>query len=180
MSKTTDTLRGSKNAGKNTDRSSAGSEGERPQPMKMPRRRQGQTPTVEKLWYSKSEAARYLGVAEITVTRYLNKGVLRAQRLPASSSARVPGGGDVTRRSNYDYGRLRLHKSELDWYLESVDQRPNLADSERSSNPDCAGRQQLRPTGTCRGTRYRGRRTYDARGSCATAWSILAHHQAVY
>jgi hypothetical protein len=77
------------------------------------KRRHSRPPTVEKEWYSKAEAARYLGVAKITVTRYLQKGILEAQRLPTPGGKLSAGG--------YDYGRLRIHKRVLDRYLESVD-----------------------------------------------------------
>ena len=79
----------------------------------MRRRRHGRQPDVEREWYSKVEAARYLGVARITVTRYLQKGILQAQRLPTPGGKLSAGG--------YDYGRLRLHKGVLDRYLESAD-----------------------------------------------------------
>ena len=81
------------------------------------RRRHARAPRIDKEWYSKTEAARYLGVAEITVTRYLQKGTLHAQRLPTPDAK--------PRSSKYDYGRLRIHKSELDRYLESVERTPN-------------------------------------------------------
>jgi excisionase family DNA binding protein len=80
-------------------------------------RRHGTPPHTQKEWYSKTEAARYLGMAEITITRYLDKGVLHAHRLPTSRAEPRQGG--------YNYGRLRIHKSELDRYLESVDRNPN-------------------------------------------------------
>lgn len=83
------------------------------------RRRHRKPPRMEKEWYSKAEAAQYLGVAEITVTRYLERGVLHARRLP------TPGARPSS--SEYDYGRLRIHKSELDRYLESVDRHPDDA-----------------------------------------------------
>ncbi len=81
------------------------------------RRRHGTPPNAEKEWYSKTEAARYLGVAEITITRYLDKGTLHAHRLPNPNAE--------PRQSEYNYGRLRIHKSELDRFLESVDRGPN-------------------------------------------------------
>src|SRR5262245_44816775 len=46
------------------------------------RRRHGKPLRAQKEWYSKTEAARYLGVAEITITRYLDRGLLQAHRLP--------------------------------------------------------------------------------------------------
>ena len=63
------------------------------------------------------EAGRYLGVAEITITRYLDRGVLHAQRLPTPDAEPTEVGRN--------YGRLRIHKSELNHYLETVDRRPN-------------------------------------------------------
>lgn len=80
------------------------------------KRRHRRPPATEKEWYSKAEAARYLGVAEITVTRYLARGILRAQRLPTPDSK--PGSSSPVK---YDYGRLRIHRGELDRYLESID-----------------------------------------------------------
>lgn len=93
-------------------------------PDKVRRRRHGEPPQVDKEWYSKAEAAQYLGVAEITITRYLEKGILHAHRLPTPgvSSANTDAGPKHTR---YDYGRLRIHKSELDHYLGRADRRPN-------------------------------------------------------
>jgi predicted DNA-binding protein (UPF0251 family) len=79
------------------------------------RRRHGRPPSVEQEWYSKTEAASYLGVAEITVTRHLQKATLHAQRLP-------PAGGNYgTGSSKYDYGRLRIRREELDRWLEDRD-----------------------------------------------------------
>ncbi len=86
------------------------------------RRRHRGPPKVEKEWYSKAEAAQYLGVAEITFTRYLERGILHARRLPTP--------GAMPSSSEYDYGRLRIHKSELDRYLVSVDRHP--ADAQTS------------------------------------------------
>src|SRR5438477_12909172 len=86
-------------------------------PDKVRRRRHGEPLQVDKEWYSKAEAAQYLGVAEITITRYLEKGILHAHRLPTS--------GVGSKHTRYDYGRLRIHKSEFDRYLESADRRPN-------------------------------------------------------
>lgn len=79
---------------------------------------------AEKEWYSKAEAARYLGVAEITVTRYLARGILHAQRLPTPSGK--PGS------TRYDYGRLRIHRGELDRYLVSIDR--SAGDHARSAS----------------------------------------------
>src|SRR5207302_613167 len=76
------------------------------------RRRHGNPPHAQKEWYSKSEAAQYLGVAEITITRYLEKGTLHAHRLPILG--RVGEQGEQGAQSPYDYGRLRIHNSELD------------------------------------------------------------------
>ncbi len=115
MSKSNDTRLDRGNAGTNSDASSIETE-EGLSPPEGRRRRHGRPPGVEKEWYNKVEAARYLGVAEITVTRYLGKGILHAQRLP------TPGGGP--RSSGHDYGRLRIHRSELDRYLESIDRNP--------------------------------------------------------
>lgn len=88
-------------------------------------RRHGNPPHAQKEWYRKSEAAGYLGVAEITITRYLDRGVLRAHRLPTSHTGTDAEPKAEPSRSSYNYGRLRIHKSELDHYLESVDRRPN-------------------------------------------------------
>lgn len=85
-------------------------------PERTRRRRRRTPPGSEKEWYSKSEAGRYLGVAEISVTRYLERGVLHAHRLPTP--------GTNAGQGRYDYGRLRIHKNELDRHLEAVDRRP--------------------------------------------------------
>ncbi len=59
-----------------------------------------------KEWYSKAEVASYLGVAEITITRYLQWSILSAQRLPPSigepktRSSRMIMGGCVFTKSN--------------------------------------------------------------------------------
>lgn len=97
--------------------SADGSEEVDVQSVKARRRRHAKPPNIEKEWYSKTESALYLGVAEITITRYLEKGTLHAQRLPTP--------GAEPRSSEYDYGRLRIHKSELDRYLESRDRTHN-------------------------------------------------------
>lgn len=94
-------------------------------PVRARRRRHGgygRSPGVEKEWYSKVEAAGYLGVAEITITRYLQKGVLRAQRLPTPGTG--PGNDPHTGANGYDYGRLRINKGELDRYLAGKDRTP--------------------------------------------------------
>ena len=85
-------------------------------PARARRRRDRRAPSVEKEWYSKTEAARYLGVAEITVTRYLERGILQAQRLPTA--------GTAPRSTAHNYGRLRIHRSELDRYLKRADRGP--------------------------------------------------------
>lgn len=85
-------------------------------PERIRRRRHRTPPGAEKEWYSKSEAARYLGVAEISVTRYLARGLLQAHRLPVPATN--------SKQGRYNYGRLRIHKTELDRYLEVVDRRP--------------------------------------------------------
>jgi excisionase family DNA binding protein len=92
----------------------------------MRRRRHGRPPKIEKEWYSKSEAAQYLGVAEITVTRYLERGVLHAHRLPTP--------GREGKHTRYDYGRLRIHKSELNRFLESVDRHPDEAQASQTGD----------------------------------------------
>jgi transposase len=93
------------------------------------KRRHRRPPATEKEWYSKAEAARYLGVAEITVTRYLAAGKLRAQRLPTPGPK--PGSNSPAK---YDYGRLRIHREELDRYLESIDR--NASDPARPTSVD--------------------------------------------
>jgi hypothetical protein len=112
----------SKNEGGEKDLSSSSEEFIVPQEASsstkvVRRRRHGNPPHPQKEWYSKTEAARYLGVAEITITRYLEKGILHAHRLPNPSAE--------PRQSGYNYGRLRVHKSELDRYLDSIDRGPN-------------------------------------------------------
>jgi hypothetical protein len=64
------------------------------------KRRHRRPPATEKEWYSKADAARYPGVAEITVTRYLARGILRAQCLPTPG----PRAGSNS-PAKYDYGR---------------------------------------------------------------------------
>ncbi len=112
-----DGVEGNKEESRNPDAAPDDSKEQQASQTAAPRRRHGKPSFVKKEWYSKKEAARYLGVAEITITRYLEKGILHSQRLP------TPGGR--LRSSRYDYGRLRIHKSELDRYLESVDRTPN-------------------------------------------------------
>lgn len=82
-------------------------------------RRHGIPPHVEKQWYSKSEAEEYLGRDETTITRALQDGTLHAQRLPNH--------GPKAKSNQYNYGRLRFHKSELNRYLASIDRKPNDA-----------------------------------------------------
>ena len=99
-------------------------------PVTTRRRRHRRPPGIEKEWYSKAEAAQYLGVAEITITRYLEKGTLHAHRLP--TPGREGKHGEHGEHSPYDYGRLRIHKSELDRYLESVDRHPDDAQASQA------------------------------------------------
>lgn len=94
-------------------------------PVRLRRRRHGRPPSFEKEWYSKAEAASYLGVAEITVTRYLQRGILHAQRLPPAIGEPAPGS------SRYDYGRLRIHGNELDLYLESINRNAAVPTARR-------------------------------------------------
>lgn len=122
-------------------RASAGTPEEiQARPPKRRRRRHGRPPDVEKEWYSKAEAARYLGVAEITITRYLQKGLLQAQRLS------TPGGQSLS--TGIDYGRLRIHRRELDRYLESLDRHPiDAAGQNRSGAEINANTNSTDPTG---------------------------------
>ena len=97
---------------------------------RMRRRRRRRAVSVEKEWYSKSEAASYPGVAEITVTRYLQKGVLHALRLPLGS------GESSAASSRYGYGRLRIHKAELDRRLENVGRTATGPSTRRGGNEE--------------------------------------------
>ncbi|MBF6611606.1 MAG: hypothetical protein IVW55_00575 [Chloroflexi bacterium] len=115
------------------------------------RRRHGNPPHTQKEWYSKSEAAQYLGVAEITITRYLEKGTLHAHRL--LTPGREGKQGEQGEHSPYDYGRLRIHKSELDRYLEREDRHPDDAQASEArwrANERSAGGNQATTSTTAR------------------------------
>jgi hypothetical protein len=101
----------------------ANEESESPPPIAR-KRRHRKPLVIEKEWYSKAEAAWYLGVAEITITRYLDRGILHAERLPTPSAK--PGS------PLSHYGRLRIHRAELDRYLESIDR--SATDSAKSAS----------------------------------------------